>query len=257
VIDYLEHLRRDSLRFGELVRAGSADAAVPSCPEWRVSDLGFHLAEVQYFWASIVEGPLLDPGDVEELQRPVDAEISGLFDAQSLRLVRALTSATPEDQCWTWHPDGTTVSWVLRRQAHEALIHRVDAELAVVGASTAVDRSLAVDGVDEVLAVMVGGYPSWADFEHDGTSIAIRLTDDPASWQLSTGRMKGTSPNTGIAYDLEGFTVTPGAKDADATITASAAGMDLWLWGRGNDIAVVGDHTQADRIRRIAAEDTQ
>ncbi|NND04151.1 MAG: maleylpyruvate isomerase family mycothiol-dependent enzyme [Acidimicrobiia bacterium] len=258
MIDYLSHITAESMAFGAALRRGGLEATVPTCPEWTLADLGFHLAEVQYFWGSIVEGLLLDPEDVEPLERPdADADVSHLFDVQSLRLVTALRQRNQDDRCWTWHETGSTVGWVLRRQAHEAAIHRVDAELTT-GTASALDHGLAVDGVDEILTVMIGGYPSWAEFTPDGTSIAIRLTDAERSWHLRGGRMTGTSPRTGNDYDLEAFDVIEGADDdADATISAPAAAMDLWLWGRGTDIAVAGDRTQADRLRALAAEDTQ
>ena len=196
MIAYLDHIVAESVAFAAALRRGDLAAMVPTCPEWTLADLGFHLAEVQYFWGRIVDGLLLDPEEIAPLERPDDADIPNLFDVQSLRLVTALRQRDPEDPCWTWHETGSTVSWVLRRQAHEALIHRVDAELAS-GDAAPLDRALAVDGVDEILTVMVGGYPSWADFTPDGTSVAIRLTDSERTWQLTGGRMAGTSPRWG------------------------------------------------------------
>lgn len=257
MIDYLAHIVDDSLRFGEALRSGDLGARVPTCPDWTLADLGFHLAEVQYFWGSIVAGLLVDPGDIEPLPRPDDdADIPALFDRQSLRMVTAMRRREPDAACWTWHHEAGTVAWVLRRQAHEALIHRVDAEI-VSGGVAPLDRELAVDGVDELLKVMVGGFPDWASFTEDGTSIAIRLTDSDQSWQLLGGRMTGTSPNTGNEYDLDAVVVRDGAAAADTTIEASAAAMDLWLWGRGDDIVVTGDAANAHRLRSMAAEDTQ
>src|SRR5918995_144022 len=59
------------------------------------------------------------------------------------------------------------VGFILRRQAHEALIHRVDAEQAA-GVPSDVDPALASDGVHEVLAVMYGGCPPWGAGEPGG-----------------------------------------------------------------------------------------
>ena len=52
---------------------------------------------------------------------------------------------------WSWAND-QTAGFSYRRQAHEALIHRLDAELAG-GERTAIDARLAADGVGEVLGV--------------------------------------------------------------------------------------------------------
>ena len=54
------------------------------------------------------------------------------FDEASSGLVAALRDADPADPAWTWSKE-QTVGFILRRQAHEALIHRLDAELAAIG----------------------------------------------------------------------------------------------------------------------------
>jgi hypothetical protein len=55
-----------------------------------------------------------------------------------------------------------TVSWVARRQAHEALIHRTDAELAAGVTVTRADAALAADGVDDLISGFLVGVPRWA-----------------------------------------------------------------------------------------------
>ena len=52
--DHLNHLDHYSEAFLELARAADLDVLVPSCPGWTVSDLVYHLADVQHCWASIV-----------------------------------------------------------------------------------------------------------------------------------------------------------------------------------------------------------
>ena len=56
---------------------------------------------------------------------------------------------------WMWNLDGRHAGYIARRQAHEALIHRIDAELTA-GRRTPVDAALGTDGIDEVLSVMHG-----------------------------------------------------------------------------------------------------
>ena len=50
--------------------------------------------------------------------------------------------------------------FIRRRQAHEALIHRIDAELTA-GDRTPMDTDLSADGVDEALHFMDAGLRSW------------------------------------------------------------------------------------------------
>ena len=260
MIDYISHLRHDSARFLELITKTQPDMAVPSCPDWTTADLAWHLAEVQYFWASIVSDLLASPEDVPELARPADAQLPGLFATQSERLVEALQSHDPAAECWSWHDGGHTVGWVLRRQAHEALVHRVDAELAASQASPVADE-LAEDGIDEILRVMIDAsvIPEWSQFVPDRRTAILR-TDGGAAWGMELGRFVGTSPNSGTTYDdpaLRLLNILP--QSPTVTVRSSAANLDLWLWGRTSlDPAwISGDAPAAADIRAAAASGTQ
>jgi len=50
--------------------------------------------------------------------------------------------------------DTRNLGFVRRRQAHEVLIHRLDAELTAGVDASAMDPRLSADGVDELLRVM-------------------------------------------------------------------------------------------------------
>lgn len=259
MLDHLAALRADSGRLLEILGTGDFSIDVPSCPGWTLGDLGWHVTEVQYFWASIVGGLLSDPGSVEPLHRPADTELIALFARHSDSLAEALTRRSPADSCWSWHPDGRSVGWVRRRQAHEALIHRVDAELAV-GDRTAVDPRLANDGIDEILGTMMAGVARWGSFTPDGTTVVVESIDHPGFWALQLGRFTGTSPRSGDYHDVNAAVMLqqPPA-DPTAVLRGTSPDLDLWLWGRGPSeaLAVVGDGTVVDRLRTLAAESTQ
>jgi uncharacterized protein (TIGR03083 family) len=166
--EYLEHLRGDSDRFLEVLLGADPAAPVPSCPDWNADDLLWHLAEVQWFWAEVVRTRTDDPDTVEAAKpdRPTGREgLTAFFREATASLQGALTAASPEDRAWTWAAE-QTVGFVVRRQAHEALIHRVDAELTA-GSRTPMDPRLSADGVDEVLRVMFSDLPAWASFTPD------------------------------------------------------------------------------------------
>ncbi|MGM3262735.1 maleylpyruvate isomerase N-terminal domain-containing protein, partial [Klebsiella pneumoniae] len=80
----------------------------------------------------------------------------------SADLVAELRAADPAEPAWSWSAD-RTVGFTVRRQAHEALVHRLDAEQAA-GAVTALDPALAADGVHEALAVMFGAEPPFGSW---------------------------------------------------------------------------------------------
>ncbi len=259
MIDYLAAIRRESERFSYLIRNVPPGANVPSCPGWSMADLTWHLAEVQYFWASIVTELLDTPDPVGELARPGDDDLPDLFDQQSARLIAALQAHDPAEACWSWHDSGHRVGWVLRRQAHEALIHRVDAELGR-GGEFDIDGSLATDGVDEVLTVMLdaGSIPDWSAFTADGRTAVITAAAGP-SWTMELGRFTGTSPTTGNTYDDPALLLGPLSAAPTVSIGGSGADLDLWLWGRSSidELRIDGDYAAADFIRAAAADGTQ
>src|SRR5665647_1918457 len=125
---FLAVIREQSERFLEALKGVQADAPVPSCDGWSADDLLWHLAEVQHFWAEVAAGA---PGDdIVEPPRPKDvAELRALGARSGTELLSALASRGGSTPCWSWHPDGGTLRWVARRQAHEALVHRADAQL--------------------------------------------------------------------------------------------------------------------------------
>jgi uncharacterized protein (TIGR03083 family) len=234
-LDYLDHLARESARFGEVLLAAPGGDRVPTCPDWDAVDLLWHLAQVQWFWASVVRLRLLEDADVEalEAQRPGDgAGIHAFFERASRDLLAALTAASPDDPAWTWSTDHT-VGFIRRRQAHEALIHRLDAELTV-GLRTPMDPRLCADGVDEALRVMYGGQPSWGTFAPaEAQTVRVVATDTGDSWLVTLGRFTGVDPDSGAVDepDLRVATTDWGG-DAAATLTGTAVDLDCWLWHR-------------------------
>ena len=76
------------------------------------------------------------------------AGLSAFYENASRDLGAILATTTPGTPAWTWSQD-KTVGFIRRRQAHEALIHRIDAEPAVLptGDRTAAAPDLSADGV--------------------------------------------------------------------------------------------------------------
>jgi uncharacterized protein (TIGR03083 family) len=247
-LDFLGHIARESTRFREAIAEAASDAPVQSCPDWNADDLLWHLGEVQWFWGSIVARGVTSNAGVEEVEvlkpeRPATrAGLLEFFDSASAQLSKVLTAAQPDTRVWTWADDDQTAGFIRRRQAHEALIHRVDAELSA-GRRTAIYPVLGADGVDEALRIMYGGdIPAWGSFTaSDDRTLMVTATDTADSWLVTMGRFSGTDPADGKAYDQPGMLVAdaaPGASAA-AAIEGCAADLDCWLWHRPT-IAAIG-----------------
>jgi uncharacterized protein (TIGR03083 family) len=233
-LDYLAHLAHDSDRFADVLLAADPMQPVPSCPDWTTVDLLWHLTEVQWFWGTVVREGIEDPSQLGAArpERPSDlATLGHLFATVSAGLEDTLAGAGPETRAWTWSDD-QSVGFIRRRQAHEALIHRVDAELAT-GQPSEIDPALATDGIDEVLRVMHGHLPPWAAFERDSGTVRIETTDTGAAWTAALGGVTGTDPESGKTYDERGLVVLDDEDHtADAVVRGTAADLDCWLWNR-------------------------
>jgi hypothetical protein len=104
-----------------------------------------------------------------------------------------------------------------RRQAHEALIHRVDAE-QTAGLESVIDPDLAADGVAEFLERMIGDVAPSSWSARSGL-IEMYATDVNQRWYVRVDE-------AGARLDVqpEGPTL--------ATIAGPAYDLDLTLWRR-------------------------
>jgi uncharacterized protein (TIGR03083 family) len=251
---YLDHIRRESVRFREVLTDTEPATPVVSCPGWTAADLLFHLGGVQHWWSQVVTQRPADPTEgYAEPERPATYDrLLAFFDESSDRLAGALAGADPADECWSWSADHS-IGFVLRRQAHEALIHRLDAELAA-GTPTALDPALAADGVHECLDLMYGGMPPWGSFAPLPHHVEFAITDLDTSVWVQLGVFSGTSPD-GVerAGDPDLHVVPAPGVEADAVISGTAADLDAWLWHRGDDsgIHVTGDKDVYARARLV------
>jgi uncharacterized protein (TIGR03083 family) len=256
--DYLAHIRRDSARFREVLTTCDPAAPVPSCPEWSAADLLWHMCTVQHWWASVLVHRPQSPEETgyAEPDRPEGYDaLLGAYDEAHAAFVASIEVADPTEPAWTWSSDPAdhTVGFTYRRQAHEALIHRVDAELTA-GALTPLDPTLATDGVDEVLDVMYGGLPPWGRFDPLPHYVEFRLTDTDTSVWTQVGIFCGTPPEgEPISDEKDMHVVADPGVPADTVVTGDAAAMNAWLWHRRDDtgIAVTGDEAIYDHARVV------
>lgn len=245
-VDWLGAIATNSARLAALAAAGP-DRPVPACPEWTARDLLVHLAEVQRFWAATTARGGAAPVAVPEAAVPPDDHLAEFAANATAALLDAFRAAGPDARTWVWWADGrpVPVAHSMRRQAHEALIHRVDAEQAC-GQPSHLDPGLAADGVLEWL--------EWHSSdvrlpEQERRRVQFRATDTSHRWLLELGDHRPR------------LVVVDGP--ADATVTATAAELDLLVWRRiGLDgsgshgagwIGVSGDRALVEHV--LAAAD--
>jgi uncharacterized protein (TIGR03083 family) len=248
-LDYLGHLDHEAALFRAALADADATARVPTCPDWTADDLLWHLGGVFWFWGSIVGRRLDSPAPLEadEPSRPAGhVALLDFYDDSLARAVASLAGADPDVAVWTWSGD-SSVGFVRRRMAHEALIHRLDAELTV-GPAGAVDPELATDGVTEALQHFFGGFPAEGDYQADGPLGRFRTTDTGAEWLARAGHFSGLDRDGETTYDREPVVdlVTDGTPTC--TVTATARDLDAWIWSRPtiDDLVIDGDADFAD-----------
>ena len=253
----LDVIHTHSAGLAELIAASPADVLVPTCGDWTLSDLAWHMVEVQDFWVHVIGSRPATPTDYVEPDRPADAELAERLGQATTDLIAALTVADPADEAWSWAVEHT-VAFTLRRQSHEALVHHLDAVLAVGAPLPDIATELAADGVDEMTGVFLSETPDWASFTRSDGVIELSATDTGDSWTFAFGRMVGTSPRTGKDHDLDAVVAVEG-ESPDTALASDALSLDLWLWGRAGtaDLRVTGDGRLVERLRNVAVESTQ
>lgn len=223
-IDHLDHLRQGSAALLEAAD-GNLDAPVPSCPDWTVADLVWHIGEVHHFWGAVAREGWATREAVsdgyEEPIRPADDALVAFATEQAVALGDALEDLDLDAPRWNWSPGAPdTGAFIPRRMALETAVHRVDAQLAA-GAPRPIDGRLAADGIDEFLTVFLSAVRE----PYDGpTGIAVVLeTDWGNAWalRLRPPVITVVGPGDLTTHDTE-----------MERIWGSASEMLLLLWGR-------------------------
>jgi uncharacterized protein (TIGR03083 family) len=256
-VDFLQHLRDESARFLGVLRGSDLSRPVPSCPGWTGADLLWHLGSVQWFWGTVVRDRLQTAEGLAEPARPdSDHGLVQFFEEQSARLLLALTDADPAEEVYMW-ADDKTVGYIRRRQAHEALIHRLDAELTTGDTPTPFDPALASDGLQEVLDVMYGGQPPWGSFTVGGPQLRVVAEDTGLVLAVVLGRFTGTDPESGDAVDEADLSVQAADPETApaAVVRGRAEDLDAWAWHRRDDAAltVEGDRAAYEQLLAVLA----
>lgn len=187
-VDHVEHcalLAQEVPTFASVIDGADMSAPVRSCPGWSVGQLVLHLGTIHRWAEHLVRtaAQRYMPSNALDLggARPTAEWISSGGEL----LVQALRAADPSTPMWAWGPDQHARFWS-RRQLHETLVHRVDAELAL-GREPVVDPAVAADAVDEFLfnlGAAVVFSPLVANLKGHGEVLRAQATDQHRSWDV-------------------------------------------------------------------------
>lgn len=234
---YLELVESDTRRLAELARR-DLDADVPTCPGWAVRDLVLHTARVFQHKAACTRLGVMPKEPEEWPPPPPEGDPVDHLAASLDELLGVLREHGPGAPSATWWPDDQTVGFWYRRMAHEAAVHRVDAEVAFAEI-TPVDPELAVDGVDEVLQLFLGG--DWSDQPEDGWRGV-----DPQAGDGRTVAVLAGDHTWRVTLHPDRVDVQEGPGEAVATIGGDPSDVVLWLWRRRpTELVEVAGDTEA------------
>lgn len=236
---YLELLDADAARL-RAVAPSCLDRPVPECPGWTGADAVRHTAQVYLHKVETIrlrDWP--DPWPPEGLD---EAEPLTLFDDAYRRLADSFAAHDPADPATTWWPPDQSVGFWIRRMAHETSVHRRDVESAA-GEVTPIAADLAVDGIDEILTIMLEG--DWSE-ERVATASGSRVLVSSADhdWEVTLG-----SRQVDVVRSSSGT--------AAAMVSGEPGEVLLWLWGRGPQPHADGDPAVVTELRERLALATQ
>lgn len=240
-MDYLRWIRDEGERFYKVAHTADPTLGVPSTPDWSIADLVWHLGEVHWFWASVVERRASDPDEAEARKPPRPVAYSDLVSwgrSQLDRLLEALSGASDDVPVWTWALDEShhTVGFIRRHQVQETAVHRWDLQDAsTTNDPDPIEARAASDSIDEFLAFTL-------PFGVNGSkplrgTVHLHCTDIDGEWFV----------------ERHG-TVDRNHATADVAVRGSASDLLLALYNRIDleTLEVIGDESLArDLVLRV------
>jgi len=242
---WLAALRADGAAFRAAVgQEGALGHQVPSCPEWTVGALAYHLGWVyRRVHAHANRGITTRPDNLPDDPRPDDAALLGWWDERYADLLTMFDALDPALPAWNWAPQAKRAEFWMRRMAHETAVHRWDAQMGVTGLTEPVEAKLAVDGITEVLDSWLPAGLRKGPLDRTGI-VALHAMDAGQVWYV---RLRGT----GIAL-LDTDTLLDDDEHHERAVAAgSASDLMLALYGRVpfDILDVTGDPSLLEALR--------
>jgi uncharacterized protein (TIGR03083 family) len=228
--DYCTVIETEAGLLRAAVLAVAPDTAVPNCQDWSVQRLLGHTARVFGMATGVLRaaGPSSPPPKASAPPSGFD-ELVAHYDERLAELVTVLRDTSPDAPAWHFSPTAPkTAAFWARRMAHEATVHRLDAQRATGEEDSGVGQELAADGIDEVLTRLIQRWTEeWARAELAGT-VLYHAADAGRAWtvRLVPGQLPQTAPET--------------VAEPDASVIGLADAVYRAAWGRPSHATVTG-----------------
>ena len=220
--------------------APSLDVQVPTCPEWRLSDLVQHLGHGRHRWAAVVAA---GPSTVD----PASRATQGIGTSEETASVKA--EPPGREALDAWLAASTQALLDALRQVQEISVHTYDAQLAV-GAAQPLPDEVALDGVEDFLSTCVATTTAWP---HDPAVVDYHATEG-RSWRLwlsgDGARFARLPEPVSTGSTAAGEDRVPAGDAAYASARGTAAELVMAFYGRSpmEALEVDGDRRVFDQL---------
>ncbi|MFC9254768.1 maleylpyruvate isomerase family mycothiol-dependent enzyme [Amycolatopsis thailandensis] len=234
---FLEVIGAETELMAQVAHTASADAPVPTCPGWTLGEILRHVGSVY----RVTRRWITDGRRPEHWQRKPGPRqtLEEYFREGRDELVAELSAHDPDELAPTWWPADRSYGFWRRRMAHEATIHRIDAETAAGRDVSEIPEDVALDGIDEALVLWFGQRLPLLGLSGTKTgSVGVRTAGH--TWIARAG------PTETIAWRCS----AEEAQRADDLITGKPDKIYRWLWGRAGptSVTVSGDQDMAGQL---------
>ncbi len=219
----VDHTRQ----LAEAAIAAGPGAAIPTAPEWTVSDLVAHIGQTQHWVAEIIERRITDPTQLPtEMATPPagPSEWRAWLAESAQRVATACSDDALDAPVFNAAGDERSGTWFwLTSMVNEAVVHGFDA-------ANAANRPADIDAT--VAAALIGNHltmltsPTW-ELRRSESAHSIRGTGQTLLWQATD-----TPDAWFVERRPEGAKWQPGARPADVTLTGPASSLLLTLTRR-------------------------
>jgi uncharacterized protein (TIGR03083 family) len=192
---------------------------VPACPDWTTGHVAAHVGRAFNWVREIVETRAQNPVSIrpnDHSHDPADPDLPAWFHDSTVRFLDTMSSAGADEPVWSWSGDQRVIFWI-RLMAHEAAIHRCDAQSALPEHEP-IPTTLACDAIDGVLGWFLPGFRGFSLLPSRGESYLLEATD-AALYRL-------------IRFEGNDVKIESGIRDTDVGLRGSASDLLLFLWHR-------------------------